>query len=211
MTPKSAAYLMISFILAGCTTPGKRTAVGAAGGAAAGAATGAAIGAAAGDAGKGAWIGAAAGSVIGSVVGNHMDKQAKELAQIAETKRTQDGIITKLKNDLLFDFNSAELRPQAKNDLAQIASIVRQYPENRITVVGFTDDKGSQDYNQSLSERRARTVKLAMTANGVPDNVIQAVGQGEANPVAPNTSETGRAKNRRVELQITADPSKVQT
>src|SRR4051812_31491296 len=124
MKRESFALGITILSLVGCTTPGKKTAMGTAGGAAAGAAAGAAIGAATGNAGKGAWIGAAAGGVAGTMLGNHLDKQAKELAQIAETKRTEEGIITKLKNDLLFDFNSAELRPQAKQDIAQIAGII---------------------------------------------------------------------------------------
>src|SRR5207244_805908 len=118
--------------------------------AAGGAAAGAAIGAAAGNAGKGAWIGAAAGSVIGTIIGNHMDRQAKDLSQIAETKRTEDGIVTKLKSELLFDTDSADLKSAAKEDLAQISGILKNYPEDRITVVGYTDNQGKQSYNQSL-------------------------------------------------------------
>src|SRR5690242_14774406 len=125
MNRKQATAVFAGLLLVGCTTPGKRTAVGAGAGAAGGAAIGAGLGAIAGDAGKGAWIGAAAGSLIGTVVGNHMDKQARELAQIAETKRTEDGIITKLKNDLLFDTNSADLKPQAKDDISQISQVIK--------------------------------------------------------------------------------------
>jgi outer membrane protein OmpA-like peptidoglycan-associated protein len=211
MLKQLATMGLVIITAAGCTSPGKRTAVGAGAGAAGGAAVGAGLGAIAGNAGKGAWIGAAAGSVIGTVIGNHMDKQAKELEKIAETRRTEDGIITKLKNDLLFPFDSADLKPQAKQDIAQISEIIKKYPENRLTIVGYTDDKGSEIYNQSLSERRARSVKLAMVNSGVDPTIIETLGQGEANPVASNTSNDGRAKNRRVELQITADPSKVQT
>ncbi len=205
------AIVLFSPFLFACTTPGKRTAEGAGIGAVAGAATGAAIGAAAGDAGKGAWIGAAAGAVLGTAIGDHLDKQAKDLSQIAETKRTQDGIITKLKSDLLFDFGSADLKPSAKTSLDQMAGIIKQYPEDRLTVVGYTDNKGTQTYNQQLSERRARTVKLELVSAGVPTGSIEAVGQGPSNPIEPNSSEEGRAKNRRVEIQISADASKVKS
>src|SRR5438105_3885244 len=123
MNDKYALLTLVALILGGCTTPGKRTAMGTGAGAAGGAAAGAAIGAAAGNAGKGAWIGAAAGSVIGTVIGNHMDKQARELAQVAETQRTENGVLTKLKNDLLFDFNSSDLKPVAKTDINQIGAI----------------------------------------------------------------------------------------
>jgi outer membrane protein OmpA-like peptidoglycan-associated protein len=201
---------LASIVMAGCATPGKRTAVGTGAGAAAGAGVGAIIGHQSGNKGKGAAIGAAAGAAIGGMIGNRLDKQAKELAQVAETKRTEDGIITKLKNDLLFDFGSADLRPQARENIVQISNILKQYPENRISIVGYTDNKGTDLYNQQLSERRARTVKLEMVSNGVPAASVEALGQGETNPIAPNDTEDGRSKNRRVELQITADPSKVQ-
>ena len=203
------ALTLVVGLMAGCTSPGKRTANGAGAGAAGGAAAGAAIGAAAGDAGKGAWIGAAAGTVLGTLIGNRQDKQAKELAQIAETQRTENGIVTRLKSELLFDTASADLRPQARTNIQQLSDILKKYPENRIIVVGYTDNVGSDSYNQQLSERRARAVKLAMVAGGVPAATVEAMGQGESNPVAPNTTAEGRQKNRRVELQITADPSKV--
>src|SRR5689334_10797084 len=99
---KSLAIIALTITaLAGCTTPGKDTAIGAGAGAAAGAGLGAIIGNQSGHAGSGALIGAAAGAVLGGAVGNHMDKQAKELAQIAETRRTDQGIITKMKGDIL--------------------------------------------------------------------------------------------------------------
>jgi len=208
---KTRILLLSGCLLAGCTTPGKRTAIGTGAGAAGGAATGAALGAIAGDAGKGAWIGAAAGSVIGTVIGNHMDKQAKDLAQIAETQRTENGIVTKLKSELLFPTDSADLRPEAKTDLAQIAGILKNYPEDRVTVVGYTDNQGTASYNQALSERRARSVQLALIASGMSSNVIESIGQGESNPIASNATSEGRAQNRRVELLISADPSKVKS
>src|SRR5688500_7423738 len=100
---------LAGLILVGCTQPGKRTAIGAGSGAAAGAGIGAILGHQSGNKGKGAAIGAAAGAAIGTIIGNRLDKQAQELERIAETKRTEDGIITKLKNDLLFDTASADL------------------------------------------------------------------------------------------------------
>jgi outer membrane protein OmpA-like peptidoglycan-associated protein len=197
--------------LGGCTTPGKRTAIGTGAGAAAGAGAGAIIGHQVGDQGKGAMIGAAVGAVLGGSIGNRLDKQAKELAQIAETKRTEEGILTKLKNDLLFDTGSADLKSAAQQNITQIANIIKQYPEDHVTVVGYTDSVGSDSYNQQLSERRARAVKLALVSNGVPATAVEAMGQGESNPVSPNDTEAGRSKNRRVELNISVDPSKVKS
>lgn len=211
MTRQTTSILLLSGILAACTTPGKRTAIGTGGGAAAGAGLGAIIGHQSGNQGKGAAIGAAVGAVLGGTIGNRLDKQAQELAKVAETERTQNGILTKLKSDLLFDVNSADLKPAAKSDLNEISAILKQYPEDRIMVVGYADSQGSDSYNQQLSDRRARSVKLALVAGGVPASTIEAMGQGESNPVASNDTAEGRSKNRRVEMTITPDPSKVKS
>src|SRR5262245_34358552 len=92
-----------ALVMGGCAKPGKRTAVGAGTGAAAGAAVGGVIGHQSKHAGRGAAIGAAAGAVLGGGIGNYLDKQAKELAEVAETRRTEEGIVTTLKNSILFD------------------------------------------------------------------------------------------------------------
>jgi outer membrane protein OmpA-like peptidoglycan-associated protein len=193
----------------GCTTPGKRTAIGAGVGAAVGAGVGAVIGHQSGEGGKGAVIGAVAGGLLGGGVGNYLDKQAKELEQLAETKRTENGIITTLKNNLLFDTGKADLKPAAVDSINQISDIIKKYPEDKLIVVGYTDSIGSDAYNQGLSEHRAQAVRLAMIARGIPAASIEAVGMGKSNPVASNATEEGRAKNRRVELQISVDPAKV--
>lgn len=207
---KKIAGLLSLLLVAGCATPGKRTAVGAGTGAAAGAAVGAIIGHQSGNAGKGAVLGGLLGGLMGGAIGNRLDKQAQELAQIAETRRTENGIVTTLKNNLLFDTAKADLKPVAADSVNQISDILKKYPENKIIVVGFTDDRGSDAYNQNLSLQRAQAVRLSMVGRGVPASALEAVGMGEASPVAPNTTEEGRSKNRRVELQISVDPSKVQ-
>lgn len=201
----------ISMLLAGTllfsacasTAPGKKTAIGTGVGAAAGAGAGAAIGAMTGDVKKGAAIGAAAGAVLGGGFGYYLDRQARELEQIAETRRTEDGIVTTLKNNILFDSNSATLKPEAMDAIGQISDIIKKYPEDYVIVAGYTDDKGSDAHNLQLSEQRAKTVRLAMIAKGVPPASVEATGMGESNPVGDNKTEEGRAKNRRVELQIT--------
>jgi outer membrane protein OmpA-like peptidoglycan-associated protein len=201
----SAAALSLS----GCAAPKKRTAVGAGTGAAVGAAAGAVIGHQSGNKGKGAAIGAAAGAMMGAGIGNYLDKQAKELAQVAETKRTEDGIITTLKNNILFDTDSSVLKPRALDSINQLADIIKKYPEDRLVVVGHTDDRGTTEYNERLSLQRAQAVKLQMASRGVPAASMEAMGQGESQPAAPNTTDDGRAKNRRVELHITVDQSKL--
>jgi outer membrane protein OmpA-like peptidoglycan-associated protein len=193
-------------VIAGCATPGKRTAIGAGAGAAVGAGVGAIIGNQNGNqAGKGAVIGGIVGGLLGGGVGNYLDKQAAELAQIAETKRTENGIITTLKNNLLFDTGKADLKPVAMDSVEQISAIIKKYSEDRVIVVGYTDNVGSDAYNQQLSQTRAQSVRLAMIDRGVPASSIEPVGMGKANPVASNATEEGRAKNRRVELQISVE------
>lgn len=202
--------LLLALVTVGCTTPGKRTGIGAGTGAAIGAAAGAVIGHQSGKTGQGAIIGAAAGALLGGTIGNRLDKQAKELEVLSETKRTENGIITTLKGNLLFDTGKADLKPAAVDSVNQISDIIKKYPEDKLLVIGYTDDIGPADANQRLSEQRAQAVRLAMIARGIPASSIEPVGMGEANPAAPNTTEEGRAKNRRVELQITIDESKIQ-
>jgi outer membrane protein OmpA-like peptidoglycan-associated protein len=210
LTSKLVALGLIAATAAGCATPGKRTAIGAGAGAAVGAGLGAIIGNQNGhQAAKGAAIGAVAGGLLGGGIGNYLDKQAKELEQLAETKRTEDGIVTTLKSNLLFDSAKADLKPAAVDSVQQIADIIKKYPEDKVIVVGYTDDQGSDSYNQRLSEQRAQAVRLAMINRGIPAASVEPVGMGEASPVAANTTAEGRAKNRRVELQISIDQSKV--
>jgi outer membrane protein OmpA-like peptidoglycan-associated protein len=184
-------------VLQGCATPGKKTAVGAGAGAAAGALIGGLTGG-----WKGAAIGAAAGGLAGGTVGNYLDKQADELAKVAETKRTQDGILVKLKNDLLFDTGSAVLKPEAINEISKLGDILSKYPEDRIKVEGHTDASGDKAKNEVLSMRRAEAVKNVLIGRGVNTTQIMVLGMGQTKPVADNKSSKGRSLNRRVELHI---------
>jgi outer membrane protein OmpA-like peptidoglycan-associated protein len=193
----------------GCSSAGKNTAVGAGVGAAAGAAIGAIVGHQSGDRGKGALIGAALGGGLGGLVGNRLDKQKKELEQIAETKRTENGLVSKLKSDILFDSGKSALKPAASQNLGKMAEIMKKYPENVLTVKGYTDTTGSVDRNRTLSEERAAAVKNQLIAGGIPAATISIVGMGPDSPVADNSSKDGRAQNRRVEIEIAVDESKV--
>ncbi len=180
-----------------CATPGKKTAIGAG----VGAAGGAAIGAIAGG-GKGALIGAASGAVLGGIGGNMMDKQAQELEKVAQTKRTEDGILVSLKNDLLFDSGSAALRPQAIANLNSLGDILTKYPNNKIRVEGYTDNVGTTVFNEDLSKRRAEAVRDLLKSRGVKPDQMVALGQGKNLPIASNDTPEGRSHNRRVELHI---------
>lgn len=189
---------VISWVaLTGCASPGKKTAIGAGGGAAVGAGVGALVGGT-----KGALIGAAAGGAIGGTIGNRLDKQAAELKEVAETKRTADGILVHLKNDLLFQTGSANLTDQARTQLSQIAAIFSKYPEDRVNVIGHTDDTGGAATNQTLSLQRAQAVRTVLLEGGLSASQVDTTGMGEAQPLVPNTSKAARAKNRRVELKV---------
>lgn len=193
----------------GCESAGTKTAAGAGIGAAAGGVLGAIVGSAQGDKKKGALIGAALGAAMGGVIGNRLDKQAKELAKVAETKRTEQGIITKLKGDILFDSGKAELKPAAQKNISELASILKKYPENVIAIKGYTDSQGSETINKALSEKRANAVREQLAKGGVTPTVLTTYGMGMENPVAENGTVEGRSKNRRVEIEITVDESKV--
>lgn len=192
-----AAILLATSILAGCAAPGKRTGIGAG----AGAAGGAGIGAIAGG-GKGALIGAGIGAALGGMVGNRLDKQANELAEVAETKRTQDGILVKLKNDLLFETGKAVLTPAAVTQIEQLSAVLVKYPTNAITITGHTDNVGGATFNDGLSLQRARSVHEVFLKNGVSGNHLKIDGAGSSRPIASNKTKEGRAQNRRVELSI---------
>lgn len=205
---KIALVLTVSALgLTSCTSPGKRTAVGAGVGVAAGAAVGAIIGHQSGNRGKGAAFGAALGGALGGTIGNRLDKQAKELEKIAETRRTEDGIITKLKSDILFDTGKSALKNP--DNLAQMSAILKQYPENVLTIKGYTDATGTKQINNPLSKQRAEAVRAQLIAGGIPAATISALGMGAENPVGDNKTTAGRAQNRRVEIEITVDETKV--
>lgn len=194
---------------AGCASDSKNTGKGAGIGAVAGAGLGAIIGHQTGNRGKGAAIGAILGAGLGGTIGHRMDKQAKELAAIAETKRTDEGLVTKLKSDILFDTGKADLKAASEQNLSKMASIMKKYPENVLTVKGYTDSTGSMGINQSLSLRRAEAVRAKLVAGGIPMQTTSTVGMGPENPVAANTTPAGRMQNRRVEVEVTVDESKV--
>lgn len=193
----------------GCESAGTKTAEGAGIGAAAGGLLGAVVGNQSGNAGKGALVGAVLGAGLGGLVGNRLDRQAKELEKVAETKRTDQGLITKLKSDILFEKGQANLKPAAIVNIGQLAAILKKYPENVITVRGYTDSTGSKAANDKVSAARAEAVKTQLIAGGVPAASITVVGMGPQNPVADNATEAGRSQNRRVEIEVTADSSKL--
>lgn len=203
--------MAVSLLGTACTTPGKRTAWGAAGGAAVGAAAGAIIANNTGGKSEtGAIYGALAGLAAGGLLGNYYDKQAKELAAIAEVVKSDSGIQVFLKNDILFATGSSELTAASMQTLSDLNKVLKKYPKNRIVVQGYTDSTGSDAINNKLSTQRAKAVYDFLLGSGLKTMSITYVGYGSSNPIATNSTAEGRAQNRRVVLQITANEKDLQ-
>ncbi|HEV8456093.1 MAG TPA: OmpA family protein [Gemmatimonadales bacterium] len=193
--------------LVGLLSCASKTGTGAAVGAAGGAVVGGAIGAAAGSTVKGAIIGAVVGGAAGAIIGAQMDKQAKELEQNikgARVQRVGEGIQVTFESGLLYDFDSDAVRTEAKANLRELAASLEKYPNTDLLIVGHTDQLGSAAYNQSLSERRARSAATYLVSQGVDGARMVTRGLGETEPVASNETEAGRQANRRVEVAIYA-------
>jgi outer membrane protein OmpA-like peptidoglycan-associated protein len=124
-----------------------------------------------------------------------------ELNTILETRETERGLVVNV-SDVLFDFDSANLKPGAREKVARIASILHSHPDLKIEVEGHTDSVGSDSYNQRLSERRAESVRTGLVQQGVNRDVVGTAGFGESRPVATNGTPSGRQQNRRVEIVI---------
>lgn len=175
--------------------------------------TGGAVGAAIGSKSKNpavyAIVGSAIGGVAGAVIGNYMDKQAKQLekdlADVAEVERIEEGIKVTMSSGLLFGFDSFDLSAKNQENLRKLASTLDQYEDTEILVAGHTDSVGDEMYNQNLSEKRANAVASYLIANGIKRSRLVVKGYGEDAPAATNDTKAGQDKNRRVELAIVAN------
>ncbi|PSL01420.1 OmpA family protein [Cecembia rubra] len=204
---KLLSFLILVSILSSCKN-WNNTQKGAVIGAGTGAAVGAVIGNKSGQAARGAGIGAVVGGVAGTAIGVYMDKQAKKMEEQikdAEIERVDEGIKVTFASGILFGFDSHSLTPASQENLQKFAEILREYPDTDIMIEGHTDNKGSRSYNQGLSERRAQSVRNYLKMKNVSDARMQTVGYSFDRPVATNDTEEGRAKNRRVEILITAN------
>jgi outer membrane protein OmpA-like peptidoglycan-associated protein len=132
-----------------------------------------------------------------------------QLNQVLQTRETARGLIVNM-SDVLFDFNKYTLKPDAREKLAKVSGILLAYPNLKLQVEGYTDNIGSDEYNQKLSEERADSVRDFLVKQSVPDNNITAQGYGKTHPVADNSSNSGRAENRRVELVVSGNAIGVQ-
>jgi len=179
------------------------------GGAAAGAGAGALLGALLGGRNNRAevLIGSGIGAIAGGAVGGYMDKQERELrARTADTGievvRNGNEIDLRLPSGISFDFNSAAVKPEFRPVLDQVAQTLASYQSTFVDISGHTDSIGSDAVNQRLSEQRAQAVADYLGYRGVNSARMATRGFGKAYPIASNTTEQGRADNRRVEIKL---------
>ena len=199
--------LSAAFIFTGCASWNK-TQKGAAIGTASGGAAGAVIGRASGNTALGAIIGAAVGGGAGAVIGRQMDKQAEEIKNTvpdAKVERVGEGIVVEFSSNILFGFDKSNLSADAKTNLDKLVTVLNGYPDTNIEVQGHTDSKGSESYNQKLSEQRAGAVSGYLSGKGIAYNRLTIKGFGEDLPKYSNDTKEGQAENRRVEFLITAN------
>jgi outer membrane protein OmpA-like peptidoglycan-associated protein len=156
----------------------------------------------------GAILGAVVGGAAGGIIGNYMDKQAAEMQQDIEGARIErigEGIKITFDSGILFDVDKYDLRDEAKRNIEKLAVILNKYPDTNILIAGHTDSDGSDDYNMTLSERRAGSVAGYLAANSVSSARMTSTGFGESQPIANNSTVEGKQANRRVEVAIMAN------
>jgi outer membrane protein OmpA-like peptidoglycan-associated protein len=214
-----ALATMFTFLsCAGATRQERAAGTGAAVGAGVGAILGQALGHNTAGTVLGAGIGAMAGGIAGDRIGSYMDQQENELrqalkesetaaqrrdaqtraaAETAVVERTNDVLTATFRSEVLFDFDSADLKPGGREELVRVARILNRYPETQIRIEGHTDTIGTEAYNQQLSLRRADAVKTALVSEGIAPQRIETVGYGKSRPVSSDN-----AANRRVSIVI---------
>lgn len=154
-----------------------------------------------------ALIGAGVGALAGAAVGNYMDRQQAQLREQLRNSgvdviREGDNIILDVPGDITFAYDQADIRPEMRPILDQIAATLRDYPQTTVDVIGHADSRGSDEYNQALSERRAAAVATYLMDRGVMRERMFVAGRGESQPKASNETDAGRAENRRVEIVL---------
>lgn len=154
-----------------------------------------------------AMVGAGIGALAGGSVGAYQDRQEAELRrQMAGTGvdvvRQGDNITLNMPGGVTFDFDKADVKPEFKPVLDDVARTLAQYNQTVIEVAGHTDSVGSDQYNQALSQRRANAVAGYLGSHGVMSQRMITVGAGETRPIASNDTDSGRAQNRRVEVTL---------
>ena len=217
-SPAGKAALVVAIcagLTAGCQTTdpytGEKKTASAAFGALIGAGAGAAIGMISGHDAKQrrqrALVGAGVGALAGGAVGAYMDKQENELrAQMRDSgvtvTRKGEDIVLNMPGNITFRTGSADLNAQFFKVLDGVAQVAKKYDKTIIEIAGHTDNVGGSDYNRQLSQRRASAVAQYLMSKGVSEQRIMTAGGGEEHPIASNSTEQGRAANRRVEVTL---------
>ncbi|MGI4881065.1 MAG: OmpA family protein [Janthinobacterium lividum] len=212
MIHRAALVASIAGLLAtsGCATDpatGERRPTNAGIGALGGAAGGAILGGLIGNNGTGALIGGAVGALTGGAVGSYMDRQERDLRSRTSgtgigVYRRGDEIRLDIPAGITFDFNSAALQPGFRASLDRVAQTLASYQSTYVDIGGHTDAIGSDAVNQRLSEARAATVADYLERQGVAPQRVGTRGFGKTQPIASNDTEEGRARNRRVEINL---------
>jgi outer membrane protein OmpA-like peptidoglycan-associated protein len=161
---------------------------------------------------RGALIGAIGGGLAGAAVGSYMDSQKRDLEKnLGQEIQSGEARVEKLPNDVVritmtshtaFDTDSVNIKPAFHSTLDKLADVVVRYGKTSLTIVGHTDNVGSNQYNQKLSERRAVSVAQYFESRRVSPLRLATLGKGEGAPVASNNTESGRSANRRVEIYV---------
>ena len=168
---------------------------------------------------RGALIGAVGGGHAGAAVGTYMDSQKQDLEKVLASevqagsieirKLDQQNLLITMTSQTSFDFDSTTIKPGFYTTMDKIADVLIRYGKTHLTIVGHTDNVGTDQYNQTLSEHRAQAVNDYLRNKGVLVQRLEFLGRGETAPRAANATEEGRRLNRRVEIvvePIVADP-----
>ena len=216
------AAAVLTTTLAGCVTPGggyyggqpqqpdndnNRTQKGAIIGAVAGAVAGLLSGGDATERRQRALVGVGVGGLAGGAIGNYQDRQERALRDRmagtgVDVVRNGDNITLNMPENITFGFDRSDLQPQFFAVLDNVAGTLREYNQTIVEVAGHTDSKGTDSYNQALSDRRANAVGNYLMSKGLVRDRFILIGAGESRPVASNDTDAGRAQNRRVEITL---------
>ncbi len=207
-----AIIIALTMAVSGCadmSATQRGTATGAGVGAGLGALLGAATGGGGGNrAAGGAVLGAAAGAIVGNVWSNRMENQKRTMEQATQgtgvqVSQTADNRLKlEIPSDISFDTNRADIKPNLRPVLDRFATTLNQNPATTVSIIGHTDNTGSDAINQPLSVERAAHTRDYLTTRGVSATRIVVEGRGENEPIASNDDNAGRARNRRVEIYV---------
>lgn len=216
LTKSAAAITFVAFAATGCADM-SATQRGTATGAGIGAGLGGLIGATTSGGGsgrttRGAVIGAAAGAVVGNIWSKRMEAQKQAMEQATQgtgvqVSQTQDNRLKlNIPSDISFDTGRSDIKSNFQPILQRFATTLQENPNTNVVIIGHTDSTGSDAINQPLSVDRASRTRDYLAGRGVNPNRITIEGRGSREPIASNTDNAGKARNRRVEIYV-AEPA----